>query len=112
MRKSSTEALILAARTLANDIETQDGVANAALREIADRLEEQADSIEKLDKFFREVIHDYWNPEKDFDFAELARNLGLMEVKSMSKPCGENCMCQEQGGEFPLDCFRIVNNDK
>lgn len=38
--KSSTETLIAALRVLANDIESQDGVANAAIAEAADRLEE------------------------------------------------------------------------
>lgn len=38
--KSSTETLIAALRVLANDIQSQDGVANAAIAEAADRLEE------------------------------------------------------------------------
>lgn len=38
--KSSTETLIAALRVLANDIQSQDGVANAAVSEAADRLEE------------------------------------------------------------------------
>jgi hypothetical protein len=36
---STTETLIAAARTLSRDIQSDDGVANAALVEIADRLE-------------------------------------------------------------------------
>ena len=112
MKKSSTETLIRAARQLANDIETQDGVANAALREIADQLEEQQERIIRLDEFFSEAMHDYWNQYSNFDLAELAKNLGLAETKLMAKPCGENCMCLEQGGEFPLECLRLVGNDK
>lgn len=38
--KSSSETLIAALRVLANDIQSQDGVANAAVSEAADRLEE------------------------------------------------------------------------
>ena len=38
---SSTETLILALRVRAQDIDTEDGVANAAIAEAADRLEEQ-----------------------------------------------------------------------
>lgn len=53
-RRSSTEALIGAARDLSVDIKTQDGVANAALREIADRLEEQQGVITKLYGIFQE----------------------------------------------------------
>lgn len=110
MKKSSTETLIGAARVLSVDIETQDGVANAALREIADRLEEQEERIGKLDKFLHDAMHDYWLPDTDhFDLAELARNLGLMETKRMEKPCGECCMCEEHDGEFPLECLRFVS---
>ena len=37
--KSTTETLVSALRILAADIQTDDGVANAAIREAADRLE-------------------------------------------------------------------------
>ena len=39
-RKSSTETLVAAMRILARDIQSGDGVANAAIAEAADRLEE------------------------------------------------------------------------
>jgi hypothetical protein len=39
-RKSSTETLVAAMRVLARDIQSGDGVANAAIAEAADRLEE------------------------------------------------------------------------
>ena len=45
---SSTETLILALRVLAQDIDTEDGVANAAIAEAADRLEEQHRQIRNL----------------------------------------------------------------
>ena len=38
--KSSTETLIVAMRVLARDIQSNDGIANAAIAEAADRLEE------------------------------------------------------------------------
>ena len=38
--RSSTETLIAAAKQLAVDIQSDDGIANMALREIAERLEE------------------------------------------------------------------------
>jgi hypothetical protein len=38
--KSSTETLIGALRILANEIQSEDGVANAAIAEAADRMEE------------------------------------------------------------------------
>jgi hypothetical protein len=39
--KSSTETLITALRVLARDIESPDGIANAAISEAADRMEHQ-----------------------------------------------------------------------
>lgn len=48
-RKSSTETLIAAMRVLARDIQSGDGVANAAIAEAADRLEEQQAHIAELE---------------------------------------------------------------
>lgn len=48
-RKSSTETLIASMRILARDIESGDGVANAAISEAADRLEEQQARIAELE---------------------------------------------------------------
>ena len=52
--KSSTETLIGAMRILARDIQSGDGVANAAIAEAADRLEEQQEEITELKKFIAE----------------------------------------------------------
>ncbi len=41
-RRSSTPTIISALRILARDVQSQDGVANEALREAADRMEELA----------------------------------------------------------------------
>lgn len=46
--KTNTETLIKALRTLANDIESEDGVANAAIAEGAQRLEELHEMNRKL----------------------------------------------------------------
>ena len=46
--KSSTETLIGAMRILARDIQSGDGVANLAILEAADRLEEQQAKILEL----------------------------------------------------------------
>ena len=40
MRRSTDQTIICALRILARDIQTDDGVANSALREAADRMEE------------------------------------------------------------------------
>jgi hypothetical protein len=49
-RKSSTETLIAAMRILARDIQSGDGVANAAISEAADRLAEQQAHIAELEQ--------------------------------------------------------------
>lgn len=46
--KTNTETLIKALHILANDIESEDGVANAAIAEGAQRLEELHDMNKKL----------------------------------------------------------------
>jgi hypothetical protein len=45
---TSTEMLVAAMRALANDIQSEDGVANAAIAEAAQRLEEQQELIVRL----------------------------------------------------------------
>lgn len=47
--RSTTETLIAAMRILARDIQSGDGVANAAISEAADRLEEQRARIAELE---------------------------------------------------------------
>ena len=55
---TSTETLVSAMRALANDIQSEDGVANAAIQEAAQRLEEQQDHIKRL-----EAAHSWrWRP--------------------------------------------------
>lgn len=44
-----TETLVSAMRALANDIQSEDGVANAAIHEAAQRLKEQQDRIQRLE---------------------------------------------------------------
>lgn len=48
MKNSSTETIIKAMHILSEDIQSDDGVANAAILEAAQRLEEQAKEIEAL----------------------------------------------------------------
>ncbi len=48
MKQSKTETIIQAMRILADDIQSGDGVANAAIREAADRLEYLRAIVEKL----------------------------------------------------------------
>ena len=46
--RSSTETLITALRVLARDIQSDDGVANAAIAEAADRMEEMQRQLERV----------------------------------------------------------------
>ena len=55
-----TETLVSAMRALANDIQSEDGVANAAIHEAAQRLEEQQDRIKRLEEALTS-IGEYWN---------------------------------------------------
>jgi hypothetical protein len=56
--RSSTETLIAACKELAATVQCDDGIANSALRELAERLEElskeRADMVQAF-RFFREV---------------------------------------------------------
>jgi hypothetical protein len=48
--RSSTETLIKAMRILSSDIQSDDGVANAAIAEAAQRLEDQQERIKRLEE--------------------------------------------------------------
>lgn len=49
MRKSDTKTIIAAMRILARDIQSGDGVANSAIAEAADRLEELQARVDELE---------------------------------------------------------------
>lgn len=57
--KTDTKILIKALRILANDIQSDDGVANACIAEAADRLEEQENLLNRyaveVDRMLRHV---------------------------------------------------------
>ena len=54
-----TEKLVMALRVLANDIQSDDGVANAAIYEAAQRLEEQNQRIKRLEEQLMESKNKY-----------------------------------------------------
>jgi len=59
--RTSTETLIKAMRILSSDIQSDDGVANAAIAEAAQRLEEQQDRIKRLEEALDLVVlHCSW----------------------------------------------------
>jgi len=89
--RSSTETIIGALRILANDIESEDGVANAAIAEAADRMEElcserdmyqrQADYlVERLGETQVRMI----DAERICNKIYMARNITLSEKSMLS----------------------------
>ena len=48
--RTSTETLVFAMRALTNNIQSEDGVANAAIHEAAQRLEEQQERLQRLEE--------------------------------------------------------------
>lgn len=54
--KTSTETLVKAMHMLANGIQSDDGVANAAIYEAAMRLEEQEQRIKRLEEAGDELL--------------------------------------------------------
>ena len=60
MKRTDIKILIEAMRILSEGIQSEDGVANAAISEAGQRLQEQNDYIEKL-----ENEGDYWMLEQD-----------------------------------------------
>jgi hypothetical protein len=60
MKRTDIKILIEAMRILSEGIQSEDGVANAAIAEAGQRLQEQNDYIEKL-----ENEGDYWMLERD-----------------------------------------------
>jgi len=72
--RSTTETLIAAMRILARDIQSGDGVANAAIAEAADRLEELQKEIaivkEKCNLFFSSLECESWSTYTVYEVRE------------------------------------------
>jgi hypothetical protein len=54
--KSSTQTLISAMRILAEDIQSEDGAANLAIAEAADRLEELAEQLQEAQDYAERLV--------------------------------------------------------
>ncbi len=95
--RTDTAVLIDACRVLARDVQSGDGVANSALREIADRMEEQEETIRHLrDDLSKAVMvaMDHWKiieEHRDTIFAQkatieaLRSELVELSAKAMSQ---------------------------
>lgn len=80
--KTETKVIISAMRTLANDIETDDGVANAAIRQAADRLEAQAKEIVKYKSLLETFVNNTYDTEDEASI-EAAKLMGYSSVEDV-----------------------------
>lgn len=82
--RSSNETLIRALRILANDIKSEDGVAQAAIFEGAQRIEELMDHTNRLERLLSIVSkgprREYKNGPEEY-FAALKETWRLLEEK-------------------------------
>ena len=75
MRKTDDKVLIAAMRILAQDIVTEDGVANSAIAEAADRLEELSESL---------LVAHAANRTSDAAFTRIVECAGLEDVNTLN----------------------------
>ena len=78
--RSKTETIIGALRILANDIQSQDGVANAAIAEAADRMEELCAEL----LFQKRLAENYAKTAKICAKIYIARNISLSDFEVIS----------------------------
>jgi len=88
--RTSTETLIKAMRILSSDIQSDDGVANAAIAEAAQRLEEQQDRIKRLEEALDLVVlHCSWvhhSKKHQHKYGEPCPVVALIEKAKEAKP--------------------------
>ena len=70
MRKTDDKVLIAAMRILAQDIVTEDGVANSAIAEAANRLEELSESLLVAKAALKHVSENSTNPWVKIDYTD------------------------------------------
>ena len=75
MKRTDIKTLIEAMRILSEGIQSEDGVANAAIAEAGLRLQEQNDYIKRLEEAGDLMSVDMWNPAgKDWSkYAEFSK---------------------------------------
>lgn len=109
----ATDVIAGALRTLAQLLDSDDGVVGAALYQAAARLEEQAEEIQRLQaevealrQFVNEIISGTLagGSFDGGDIQEMAVQHGLLRSEQRDEACGDVCNCSEFG--FPCECFR------
>jgi len=78
--RSKTETIIGALRVLANDIQSGDGVANLAIAEAADRMEELCSEL----SFYRKLNKNFVEAGRICAQIYIARNISLSEKDVLS----------------------------
>jgi len=78
--RSKTETIIGALRVLAQDIQTQDGVANAAIAEAADRMKELCSEL----LFYTKLNENFSEASRICAKIYIARNISLSEKDVLS----------------------------
>jgi hypothetical protein len=78
--RSNTQTIIGTLRILANDIQSEDGVANAAIAEAADRMEELCSEL----LFQKQLAEKYVEAGKICAKIYIARNITLSEESMLS----------------------------
>ena len=66
MALTKTGVLITAMRTLASDVKSDDGVANAAIAEAADRLERYANALQAIKRHCQDAVCREWVEERHY----------------------------------------------
>jgi len=80
MRKSDTKTIIGAMRILSREIYSKDGVANAAIAEAADRLEESSLENDVILKNQLKLHEENEKLKKDLFDSDMSRNILLRDV--------------------------------
>jgi hypothetical protein len=109
--KTPAQTLAAALRILANDIESPDGVANAAISEAAERLEELTAQVEYVKSHLNELIEvaqrcDCWE-----SFPQKALYRAASAIESSPTQCLREIQA-EAAAEAVNECLRIVEQTK
>ncbi len=93
---SSSATLVSSMRILANDIQSDDGVANAAIREAADRIEQLEASIKQIHKEYGCEIRDPCGTIWEYCERVRQKAIGVLEWYHRDGSVGGACDPMEQ----------------
>lgn len=93
---SSSATLVAAMRILANDIQSEDGVANAAISEAADRIEQLEASIKQIHKDYGCEVRDPCGTIWDYCERVRQKAIGVLEWYHRDGSVGGACDPMEE----------------